>query len=42
MAIIDLKPKSVIVESKGNNDKHEKKPKILIREPRQDQSDKEA
>jgi hypothetical protein len=42
MAVIDLKPKNVIVESKGNNDKHEKKPERLVCEPRQDQSDKEA
>lgn len=37
MAVIDLKPKSIIVESKGKNDKHKKKQEKLIREPRQDQ-----
>ena len=42
MAIIDLKPKSIIVESKGNNDKHEKKPEKLVRESRQDQPDQKA
>lgn len=42
MAIKDLKPKSVIVESKGNDDKHEKKPEKLVRQPRQDQPDQAA
>ena len=42
MAIIDLKPKSIIVESKGNNDKHKKKPEKLVRESRQDQLNQKA
>lgn len=42
MAVIDLKPKSIIVESKGNNDKHKEKPEKLVREPRQAQPDQKA
>ena len=42
MAVIDLKPESIIVESKGNDDKHEKKQEKLVREPRQDQPDQAA
>lgn len=35
MAIINLKPKSIIVESKGNNDKHKKKQEKPVCQPRQ-------
>ena len=40
--IKDLKPKSIIVESKGNNDKHKNKSTKLVRESGQNQPDKEA
>lgn len=40
--IKDLNPKSIVVNPEGGYDKHKERPKKSVREPGQNQSDKEA